>query len=118
MTSLWLLAGIEDLRLEEKLVGLLEEEFLSGLVAEAIGLAAIDRADGAVGLDLLAQRKSHHTLAVEFAFGGGYGRKTHAECEDGSQSEELCGSRHCCLPKGKSTGEPSPAASPETGKGE
>src|SRR3990170_5895711 len=70
MTSLWLLAGIEDLRLEEKLVGLLEEEFLSGLVAEAIGLAAIDRADGAVGLDLLAQRKSHHTLAVEFAFGG------------------------------------------------
>src|SRR3990170_5162983 len=94
MTSLLLLAGIEDVRLEEKLLGLLEEEFARRLVAEAIGLAAIDRADGAIGLDLLAERQPHHAFAVELAFDCGNDRHAEAEREHRCQSPKSCNLRH------------------------
>jgi hypothetical protein len=79
------------MRLEQELVGLLEEELLRRLVAEAIGPAAIDRRDRAIGLDVLAERKPHHALAVELGIGsgrrgiGGFGvacfrRKARAQC--------------------------------------
>src|SRR5262245_49670908 len=53
------------MRLEQELVRLLEEKLLRRLVAEAIGPAAIDGRDRAIGLDVLAERKPHHALAVE-----------------------------------------------------
>src|SRR5262245_53436547 len=61
------------MRLEQELVGLLEEELLRRLVAEAIGPAAVDGRDRAIGLDILAEGKPHHALAVEFGIGSGRG---------------------------------------------
>jgi hypothetical protein len=65
-----LLAGVVDLRLEQELLGLLEEQRLGRLVAEAIGLALVDGVDRAIGLDVLAEREPHHAFAAVLAFGG------------------------------------------------
>src|SRR5581483_8123664 len=65
-----LLARVIDLRLNQEFLGLLEEQLLRRLVAEAIGLAVIDGIDRAVGLDVLAEREPHHAFAAELAFGG------------------------------------------------
>src|SRR4029450_2090529 len=62
-----LLPRIVDMRLEQELVGLLEEELLRRLIAEAIGPAAIDGRDRAIGLDVLAEGKPHHAVAIEGA---------------------------------------------------
>src|SRR5262245_12745075 len=61
------------MRLEQEFVGLLEEELLRRLVAEAIGPTAIDGRDRAIGLDVLAEGKPHHALAVEFSSGSSRG---------------------------------------------
>ena len=77
-----LLARIEDVRLEEELLGLFEEQLARRLIAEAIGLAGIDRAHRAVGLDLLAQGKPHHAFAAELSFGRPGGAHRRGEAED------------------------------------
>jgi hypothetical protein len=75
------LAGIENLGFQQELVGLLEEELLGRLVAEAIGAAGIDRVDRAIGLDLLAEREPHYAVIVELALRGGGGRQAKAQAD-------------------------------------
>src|SRR5262245_35088724 len=105
------------MRLEQELVGLLEEELLRRLVAEAIGPAAIDGRDRAIGLDVLAEREPHHALAVELGIGsgrrgfGGFGvtcccrrheRKQDAEDKHGRYPVSSYSSLHGSLGPGKS----------------
>src|SRR5581483_12362033 len=80
-----LLARVVDLRLGEEFLGLLQEQLLRRLVAEAIGLAVIDGVDRAVGLDVLAEREPHHAFVAELAFGRERGAGAEAEERGGGK---------------------------------
>src|SRR4029077_7333249 len=77
-----------------KFLGLLEEDDLGLLVAKAIGLAVKLRIYVAVGRDILAESKPHHTFVVELAGGRRCGERGSAE-QQGRRCETSPDCCHC-----------------------